>query len=51
MNNTIHKSTGTSPSQLLFGVNQRGIMIDHLREKLEEIGECQNKRDLVEIRK
>jgi len=31
INNTIHRSTGQSPSVLLFGVNQVGIVNDEIR--------------------
>lgn len=34
LNNTVNKSTGDTPSQLLFGVNQRGSNIDGVKEHL-----------------
>ncbi|CAD7001655.1 unnamed protein product [Ceratitis capitata] len=39
MNNTVHKSTKEEPSKLLFGVRQKGKVIDGLRESLESIQE------------
>jgi len=48
INNTIHRSTGHTPSRLLFGINQVGDVNDELRHVLEEINE--NRSDLVEIR-
>lgn len=36
INNTINKSTGDTPSRLLFGVNQRGPNIDGIKEYFEE---------------
>lgn len=36
INNTLHKSTGQSPSMLLFGVNQIGEVNDNIRRVLEE---------------
>lgn len=35
LNNTINKSTGTTPSKLLFGIGQRGVVMDCLKEALE----------------
>lgn len=32
MNNTIHRSTGKTPSELFFGVNQRGLVHDQLKD-------------------
>lgn len=32
MNNTIHRSTGKTPSELLFGVDQRDLVNDQLRD-------------------
>ncbi|KYN27945.1 Pro-Pol polyprotein [Trachymyrmex cornetzi] len=36
INNTVHKSTGETPSRLFFGVVQRGANIDKLKEYLED---------------
>jgi len=36
INNTVNRSTGKSPSQLVFGINQRSAYADRLREFLEE---------------
>lgn len=35
LNNTINKSTGKSPSQLIFGMDQRGVYPDHIKEFVE----------------
>ncbi|KYQ47742.1 hypothetical protein ALC60_13230 [Trachymyrmex zeteki] len=35
LNNTVNRSTGKSPCQLVFGMSQRGSHADHLREWLE----------------
>ena len=35
-NNTVHSTIGESPSRLLFGVNQRGSVIDPVVEYLEQ---------------
>lgn len=50
MNNTVHRSTGMTPSELLFGIRQRGMMEDPLRERLEEILNKEKGRDLEDIR-
>ena len=34
-NNTVHSTTGASPSKMLFGVNQRGKQIEHITKSLE----------------
>lgn len=39
LNNTIHRMINAHPSIMLFGVNQRGNVIDKIREELEE-NEC-----------
>ena len=36
INNTIHRSTGKSPSMLLFGINQVGEVNDEIRRILED---------------
>jgi len=49
LNNTFCKSTGAIPSVLLFGVEQRGKIIDYIKEEiLDDIR--MNERNLVEIR-
>ena len=48
INNTMSRSTGKSPSELLFGVSQRDEINDQIRLKLEAIQ--YNKRDLVKMR-
>ncbi|KAL4090673.1 hypothetical protein QTP88_025467 [Uroleucon formosanum] len=48
INNTIHRSTGQTPSRLLFGINQVGDVSDELRHMIEEINE--KRFDLPEIR-
>jgi len=35
INNTIHRSTGQSPSMLLFGINQTGEVNDEIRRMLD----------------
>ncbi|KAK9711053.1 hypothetical protein QE152_g25688 [Popillia japonica] len=42
LNNTVNKSTGDTPSKLLFGIHQRGKTEDHLREA---IGREEGRRD------
>ncbi|KAL4149769.1 hypothetical protein QTP88_003637 [Uroleucon formosanum] len=49
INNTVHRSTGQTPSRLLFGINQVGDVSDELRHVIEEINE--NRFNLPEIRK
>lgn len=46
MNNSIHNSTGKSPSILLFGVAQRGPDIDEMTEYLSDFDPSENNRDL-----
>lgn len=48
MNNTVSRTTGKTPSELLYGVRQRGHIIDVLKEFILEQNE--EKRDLIEIR-
>lgn len=50
LNNTIQKSTGTTPSKLLFGVNQRGNTKDELAEYLEQAELDDSTRDFEKIR-
>lgn len=48
INNTIHKSTGKTPSELLFGINQRGVVVDKLKEYLEsEENKPNRERDAI----
>lgn len=49
MNNTLSRVTGETPSRLLFGVPQRGQIIDVLREYVEEQNDS-GERDLVRMR-
>lgn len=50
MNNSIHNSTGETPSKLLFGVTQRGPEIDELTELLGSRQDPSQTRDLSLIR-
>lgn len=50
-NNTISRATNESPSMLLFGVRQRGKMVDGLLDALEAGGHTDVSRNLVETRK
>lgn len=49
INNTISRVTGETPSRLLFGVAQRGRIVDNLREYIEEQSESEP-RDLTKMR-
>lgn len=49
VNNTINKSTGKTPSQLLFGVDQRGLITDVLKDVVSE-QKCDAARDLESLR-
>lgn len=49
INNTVHKVTGETPSKLLFGVDQRGKVIDKIQEYLED-KVTDNNRDLICLR-
>jgi len=49
INNTTSKSTGYTPSCLLFGVDQRGLNVDVIKEHLEE-KDASIERDLESIR-
>lgn len=49
INNTVNRTTGKTPSELLYGVKQRGYVIDKLREFVLDQDE-EKIRDLVEIR-
>lgn len=48
-NNTVNRSTGFTPSNLLFGADQKGVVIDELTEFLDE--KSIGKRNLEEVRK
>ena len=48
--NTVHRSVGTTPNKLLFGVGQRGIIVDKLTEFLEEWGLNPSERNLSDLR-
>jgi len=48
-NNTVSKATNESPSKL-FGVSQRGNVIDELRDALEINGQIEESRDLPSLR-
>lgn len=48
LNNSVHSTTRKTPSEMLFGVNQRGKLVDELIEYLDELREP--KSDLVGIR-
>lgn len=49
INNTVHRSIGQTPSMMLFGVEQRGEIVDELTEYLQDIY-GNTKRDLDSIR-
>jgi len=49
INNTVNRSTGKSPSQIIFGMNQRGPCTDRLKDLLETVDNPPN-RDLSIIR-
>lgn len=49
LNNSVNKSTGETPSRLLFGINQRGCVDDRIKDYLE-INVNNKSRDLVEVR-
>jgi len=49
LNNTFCKSTGAIPSVLLFGIEQRGKIIDYVKENVLEEN-CVSERNLIEIR-
>lgn len=50
MNNTMNRSTGERPSILLYGVAQRGTVLDGLRDFLNERESENITRNLLEIR-
>lgn len=49
INNTVNRSTGKSPSQIIFGMDQRGPCTDRLKDLLETVDNPPN-RDLSIIR-
>lgn len=50
VNNSRHKTTGRTPSELLFGCQQKGVLADHLEEYLDaKHGESQE--DLEDVRR
>ena len=49
-NNTVSKTTNECPSMLLFGVHQRGRIIDELRDALEINEQINVFRDLSSVR-
>lgn len=49
LNNTRNKSTGESPSTLLFGCNQCGLVVDEIAEHLNDL-KASSERDLDKIR-
>ncbi|XP_036342307.1 uncharacterized protein LOC118751595 [Rhagoletis pomonella] len=50
INNSIHSTTGSSPIKLLFGVEQRGEIIDEFTEYIEDKVNQNIPRDLEKIR-
>lgn len=50
INNSVNKSTGETPSRLLFGIDQRGSTTDEIKEYLDTSVNVKSK-DLVEVRK
>lgn len=49
LNNTVNKSTGESPSMLLFGCRQRGKMVDKIADHQYDSKDS-NKKNLQIIR-
>lgn len=50
LNNTVHKTTGETPSRLLFGIDQKGKIIDRISEYIENTINNDNDRDLKNLR-
>lgn len=50
INNTTHSTTGQTPSMLMFGVEQRGEIVEQLTEYLNEKCTDETTRDLVKVR-
>lgn len=51
INNSVHQTTKSTPSELLFGVRQRGESVDWLGEYVDEIRSDRPERDLSELRR
>ncbi|KMQ81616.1 hypothetical protein RF55_25750, partial [Lasius niger] len=49
LNNTKQRSVAQSPSKMLFGIEQKGKVVDELRQKFEELDNVSEIRDLKEI--
>ena len=49
LNNTVNKSTGESPSMLLFGCRQRGKIVDKMADYLHDSKDS-NKKNLEMVR-
>ncbi|CAK9829630.1 hypothetical protein ANTRET_LOCUS6933 [Anthophora retusa] len=49
-NNTVNRSTGEAPSVLLYGVYQRGKVVDCIRDMLNPSGLAANARSLETVR-
>ncbi|KAH8343749.1 hypothetical protein KR059_007222, partial [Drosophila kikkawai] len=50
LNNTMQRSINQHPSKVLFGVSQKGRVIDSLKERLEEINKNSEDINLNKIR-
>lgn len=50
LNNTVNRSIGMTPSQALFGVNQRGPLVDKLTEYLEDCLPQRGRGNMEELR-
>lgn len=50
LNNSVQRSVQSTPSMLLFGVNQRGVIVDKLTEFLDDKFMNEKSRDLKKIR-
>jgi len=50
LNNTQHRSIKQTPSKRLFGLEQKGKIVDESKEKLKELGNTKEDRDLEKIR-
>jgi len=51
LNNTFNRSIRQLPSKMRFGVEQKGKIVDELKEKLEDINENTKLDSLAQIRK
>lgn len=47
VNNIINKSTGKTPSQIIFGLEQRGSKVDCFKEMISCENQCQLDRNVV----